>query len=226
MLFLFDIDGTLLRGMPPAHRQAICDAAHLIFSVPLTPMDLGLTAGMTDTSIIVRVLEAAGVSPEDILARLPEFFIVAAEAYERHVTPDLRPYHTPHALPALERLRESGACLGLVTGNIQRIAWVKLGAADLAEFFAGGGFGDEAAEREQLPPLAITRLERHYQRTFLPEQVVVVGDTPQDVACGKAWGLCTVAVATGPIHSREELRAAGADYVFDDLSGLATLDPV
>jgi phosphoglycolate phosphatase len=224
MLFLFDIDGTLLRGMPPAHRQAICDAAHRIFSVPLAPMDLGLTAGMTDTSIIVRALEAAQVSGEDIQAGLPDFFVAAAEAYERYVTPDLRPYHTPHARLTLERLRETGVCLGLVTGNIQRIAWVKLRAAELAEYFADGGFGDEAAEREQLPPLAIARLEKYYQRTFLSEQVVVVGDTPQDIACGKAWGLATVAVATGPVHSREELRAAGGDYVFDDLSGLATLD--
>ena len=226
MLFLFDIDGTLLRGMPPAHRLAICDAARQIFSVPLTPMDLGVTAGMTDTSIISRALQAAGVSRHSIQAGLPDFFNAASEAYERYVPPDLRPYHTPYARPVLERLRGAGAYLGLVTGNIQRIAWVKLRGAELAEYFAGGGFGDEAAEREQLPPLAITRLEEHYQRTFLPEQVVVVGDTPQDVACGKVWGLVTVAVATGPAHSREELRAAGADYVFDDLAGLATLDLV
>jgi phosphoglycolate phosphatase len=224
MLFLFDIDGTLLRGMPPAHRLAICDAARRIFAVSLAPMDLGLTAGMTDTSIILRVLEEAGVPRKVIQAGLPEFFIAAGEAYEGHVPPDLRPYHTPHARAALERLREAGVCLGLVTGNIQRIAWVKLRAAELAEYFADGGFGDEAAEREQLPPLAIARLEKYYQRTFLPAQVVVVGDTPQDVACGKAWGLATVAVATGPAHSDVELRAAGADYVCDDLSGLATLE--
>ena len=153
---------------------------------------------MTDTSIISRALQAAGVSRHSIQAGLPDFFNAASEAYERYVPPDLRPYHTPYARPALERLREAGAYLGLVTGNIQRIAWVKLRAAELAEYFAGGGFGDEAAEREQLPPLAITRLEEHYHRTFLPEQVVVVGDTPQDVACGKVWGLVTVAVATGP----------------------------
>jgi phosphoglycolate phosphatase-like HAD superfamily hydrolase len=181
---------------------------------------------MTDTSIISRALEAARVSSADIQAGLPDFFIAAAEAYERYVPPDLRPYHTPHARPALERLREAGACLGLVTGNIQQIAWVKLRAAELANYFADGGFGDEAAERGQLPPLAITRLEKHYQRTFLPEQVLVVGDTPEDVACGKVSGLGTVAVATGPVHSREELHAAGADFVFDDLAGLATLELV
>jgi phosphoglycolate phosphatase len=224
MLFLFDIDGTLLRGMPPAHRQAVCDAAWRVFGVLLNPADLGPTAGMTDSSIIHRVLGMRGIRERDIQVGLPSFFAEAAEAYLRHVPSDLRPFHTPHAQSSLERLAEAGAYLGLVTGNIQHIAWTKLRAAGLADFFMSGAFGDEAALREKLPPLAMMRIEKLSGRTFLPRQVVVVGDTPLDIACGKACDLGTVAVATGPSHSLSELQAAGADHVFNDLSELAALD--
>jgi phosphoglycolate phosphatase-like HAD superfamily hydrolase len=224
VLFLFDIDGTLLRGMPPAHRQAICDAAHRVFGVLTTPAELGPTAGMTDSSIIHRVLRNRGLEDDTIQSGLPSFFAEAAEAYLRHVPSNLRSFHTPHAESSLQRLAEAGAYLALVTGNIERIAWAKLRAAGLAGYFMSGGFGDEAALREKLPPLAMMRMEKLCGHTILPSQVVVVGDTPLDVACGKACHLGTVAVATGPSHSRADLQAAGADYVFDDLSELATLD--
>jgi len=224
MLFLFDIDGTLLRGMPPIHRLALCDAALRVYDVHLAPAELGETAGMTDTLIIQRALSATKLPKSIIEAGLSAFFAEAADAYQGRMLADLRPFHTPHAQATLERLTQVGACLGLVTGNIQRIAWAKLSAAGLADYFTGGGFGDEAAEREKLPPLAIARLQASYGRTFTPECIYVVGDTPADVACGAACGLATIAVATGPIYSPEELHAAGADYVLEDLGALGTLE--
>src|SRR6478609_8915030 len=98
MLFLFDIDGTLLRRMPPAHRQALCDAAHAVYGVELGPLDLGQTAGMTDSAIAWRVLRAAGVPAEAIAEGLPDFFAAAGEAYTRHVPTDLRPYQIAHVV--------------------------------------------------------------------------------------------------------------------------------
>jgi phosphoglycolate phosphatase len=223
-LFLFDIDGTLLRGMPPAHRQAICDAAREVYEVRLEPGDLGTTAGMTDTAIIVRALRAAGCDGEATSMGLPAFFTAAGTAYERHVPADLRPYHTPHAEATLAWLAERGAALGLVTGNVERIAWTKLRAAGMADYFAIGGFGDEAEAREELPPLALARAQAAFGRDFPPERVYVVGDTPADVACGAACGLRTVGVATGSIHSLDQLRTSGADYAFADLGGLRSLE--
>lgn len=224
MLFLFDIDGTLLRRMPPAHRQAICDAAEAVYGVRLTADALGQTAGMTDTAIARRVLRAAGVADADAEMGLPSFFAVAAAAYERHVPADLRPYHTPHAVEALTWLRERGAALGLVTGNVERIAWTKLRAARLDGYFGCGAFGDEAEAREALPPLALGRARAVFGRDFALEWVYVVGDTPADVACGVAAGMRTVGVATGPVHALDDLRASGADYAFADLRGLLGLE--
>ena len=223
MLFLFDIDGTLVRRMPPAHRDAICEAMRAIFDMDLGPEDLGQTAGMTDTAIVRRALLAAGVAPGVIAEGLPQCFATAVEAYDRLVAPDLRPYQTPAAAETLAWLVARGASLGLVTGNVQGIAWRKLAAAGLAEPFACGAFGDEAEAREALPPLALRRATEVFGRTFPPEQVYVVGDTPADIACGAASALRTIAVATGPVHSMEQLRACSPTFVIEDLHALASL---
>jgi phosphoglycolate phosphatase len=223
MLFLFDIDGTLLRRMPPAHRQALCDAASAVYGVRLETEDLGQTAGLTDTAIARRMLRHAGVPEDVIVAGLPGFFNVAARAYERHVPTDLTPYHTPHAEEALARLRERDVHLGLVTGNIERVAWIKLAAAGLAEYFACGAFGDEAEAREELPPRAVERASRISGYAYAPDEVYVVGDTPADIACGAASCYRTIAVATGPIHSLDALRACGPDYVLEDLGAISSL---
>lgn len=217
---LFDIDGTLLRRMPPVHRQAICDAAATIYGVRLAPDDLGRTAGMTDSAITQRALRAAGLPDATIAASMPAYFTAAAEAYAARVPDDLRPYYTPHAAETLTWLAERGSALGVVTGGSERIAWIKLRAARLDGYFGCGAYGDEAIERDGLPALAVARAREHFGRDFAPRCTYVVGDTPADVACGLACGLRTIGVATGSYHSLADLRAAGAHEVFSDLSGL------
>lgn len=231
-LFLFDIDGTLLHGAPPIHRQALCTAARAVYCVSISPADLGHTAGMTDSAIARRALRAAGLSDGAITRRLPAFFTVAAEVYEQTVPGDLSAYLTPHAAEALDWLADCGAALGLVTGNIQRLAQAKLRAAGLAERFHVGGapgpllwigaFGDEAEDRNALPPLALARAERalgheRYGASW------IVGDTPADIACGQASGLRVIAVATGPAHTLAELRAHQPTHAIADLTELAGL---
>jgi phosphoglycolate phosphatase len=223
MLFLFDIDGTLLRRLPPAHREAIRAACAIVCGVRVEPDGLGRTAGMTDTAILRRLLVAAAVPDDEITDALPTLYSAAADAYDRLVDGDLSAYHTPHARPALEWLASRGAALGLVTGNIERIAWRKLGAAGLAAPFRCGAFGDEAEARDALPPLALERARAVFAREFTPEQVYVVGDTPADIGCGAASGLRTIGVATGPEHSLEHLRACQPDYLITDLRELEWL---
>lgn len=223
MLLLFDIDGTLLAGMPPVHREAICEAMRAVYGVNADPDKLGQTAGMTDTAIVTRSLQLAGLAPETIAAGLPTFYAEASRAYERIVPDDLSAYVIPHVAEALEALRARQAPLGLVTGNIERIAWVKLAAAGIAHEFTCGAFGDEAADRNALPPHAVERAQRVFERTFPRPEVYVIGDTPHDIACGAAWGYRTVGVATGHAHSLEALRACGPDYVIADMRGLVPI---
>lgn len=235
-LLLFDIDGTLVRGAPPVHRQALCDAAREVFGARLTPAEFGHTAGMTDSAIARRELRSVGVPDAAITAGLAAFSVAAADAYDRLAPDDLSAYLAPHAVRALTWLRAGGATLGLVTGNIERVAWRKLSAAGLAAFFtfdtldtptAGvgalrwiGGFGDQAEDRNALPPLALARAQRALGVMPHPRDTWVIGDTPADIGCGAAHSLRTVAVATGPIHSLAELRACGPDLALADLGEL------
>jgi phosphoglycolate phosphatase-like HAD superfamily hydrolase len=224
MLFLFDIDGTLVRKLPPAHGESLREACRQVCGVPVDRAALGITAGMTDSAILRRMLLAAGLAEPEIAAALPVLFAAAADAYDRLVDDDLRAYHTPHAAAVVEWLAARGATLGLVTGNIQRIAWRKLGAAGLAAPFGFGAFGDESANRDDLPPLALARARAYAARDFAPGEVYVVGDTPADIACGQASNFRTIAVATGPEHSFDHLGACLPDYLLPDLGALMALE--
>lgn len=223
MLLLFDIDGTLLAGMPPVHREALCEGIRAVYGVDANPDDLGRTAGMTDTAIVTRSLLLAGVAGATIAAGLPDLYAASARAYERIVPSDLSPYVIPHVAEALEALRERRVPMGLVTGNVERIAWVKLAAAGIADAFQCGAFGDEAEDRNALPPHAVARAREVFGRPFAPEKVYVIGDTEHDVACGAAWGYRTVGVATGHPLSQEALRACGPDYFLADMRGLVPI---
>lgn len=237
-LALFDIDGTLVRGAPPVHRQALCDAAAAVFGVALRPAEFGQTAGMTDSAIARRELRLAGVPDEAITAGMASFCVAAADAYDALAPDDLRRYHTPHATDALAWVRERGATLGLVTGNIERIAWRKLSAAGLAAPFLLasppdhdddsalpwiGGFGDQGEDRDTLPPLALSRAARLLGAQPAPHETWIIGDTPADVACGVAHGLGVIAVATGIHHTVADLHACGPMAVLHDLGELPTL---
>lgn len=223
MLFLFDIDGTLLRRMPPTHRQALCDAAREVYGVAVRPNEIGMIAGMIDSAIARRTLAERGVPATTVEAGLPSFFAAAGEAYDRQVLADLRPYRIEHVVETLAWLHECQHDLGLVTGNLERIAWTKLRAAQLDGWFGCGAFGDEAATRAELPPIAVTRASAHFGRPFTCEQVFVIGDTPDDVAAGAAGSYRTIAVATGPQHSLDHLRACGPDFAFEDMRGIRDL---
>lgn len=237
-LVLFDIDGTLMRGAPPVHRQALCDAAQAVFGVALAPLDFGPTAGMTDRAIARRELRAVGLADAEIDASMGAFCAAAADAYERLAPADLSMYHTPHALAALDWLSERGVTLGLVTGNIERIAWRKLSAAGLASRFTQaapladatwsvapwiGGFGDQGEDRATLPPLALERADALLGLRASARETWVIGDTPADISCGAAHGLRSVAVATGPAYSLADLSACAPDVALRDLGELALL---
>lgn len=222
-LLLFDIDGTLLGGMPPTHRQAICEAARQIFDLPLAVEQITLTAGRTDTAIVYRVLEEAGLTRAQITPALPAFFASMIATYTRLRPPDLSQYLLPAVAQTLAWLHQRGAALGLVTGNLTDIAWSKLSAAGIAHYFQCGAFGEEAEARDELPNLAAARAAACFGRTFRPEATYVIGDTPFDIACGAACGFRTIAVATGIAHSFDELNEYHSDFLLRDLGELPAL---
>src|SRR5204863_420640 len=106
----------------------------------------------------------------------------------------------------------------LLTGNIEPAAYLKLEISGLSEFFRlPGAFGDDSFDRRDLPELAAQRINKHLGADLQPEQFIVIGDTPNDIACARHFGARVLAVATGRVHSAEELAACEPDALLPDL---------
>jgi phosphoglycolate phosphatase len=176
-------------------------------------------AGRTDTWILADLAAAHGI-PRDApaLARFPEIYYGhLARELGRPSPPDKRHGVMPGVRELLDALAtRDDVYLALLTGNYETSARMKLELFDLWRYFACGAFGDAAPDRNGLLPRATARVVECGGPRVDLARVIVVGDTPLDVACAKASGARSIAVATG-MHSSEELWASGADVVFEDL---------
>ncbi len=122
----------------------------------------------------------------------------------------------PGIEPLLDRLIDAGLLLGLVTGNIEAAAHIKLSRAGLNRFFSFGGYGSDSADRTELTRAAMRRGELVSGGALADGSCIAVGDTPRDVKAGHGAGLKVVGVATGS-YSVEELSASGADWALDNV---------
>ena len=224
-LILFDVDGTLITSRG-AGRRAMRTALERVFGSPggIDEYDL---RGRTDTRIVHDVMGALGWEAARIKERLDDFF----EAYVAGLTGEIGDGRHVVTLPGVasvvERLAESPETLvGLVTGNIEEGARLKLLPTGLWPRFRVGAYGSDHMDRRLLPSLAARRAHALVGHAFAPTDVVVIGDTPHDIDCARAFGAVAVAVTTGQ-YSREELLAERPDALFDDLGDvervLATL---
>ena len=178
-------------------------------------------AGRTDSWILDDAAAAHGIQPD--APHLTRF----QDAYVRHLAIEL---HKPGVarkglMPGIRELLDALAprddvFIALLTGNYEAGARLKLEYFDLWKYFSCGAFGDDAPHRNVLVPKALARVEACEGLTFAASDAVVIGDTPLDVGCAAHAGARSLAVATGS-HSVEELRAAGADDVLQDLADTA-----
>lgn len=221
-LLLFDIDGTLVKGGPA--KGAFEFAMESVFGTagPIVGHNF---AGKTDAQIARELLRGAGVREGRIEAGLDRLWKMYLDELETRLLDE--PMNLlPGVRSLLEHLSElPDVALGLLTGNIKRGARLKLASAELTEFFsvggfgAVGGFGSDSEVREELTPFAIERAAEELGTDFAPQAVVVIGDTPRDVACGHFGGTRTVAVATGR-YDVQDLMVSGPDRVLEDFRDL------
>jgi phosphoglycolate phosphatase len=212
-LLLWDIDSTLINsaraGMKSlkqvvARRWAVEDDLH----------DIEI-AGCTDAHIARSILAKYGVATtaDNVSAFLEEYL-----AGLRELLPQTHGHVLPGVAEILERMHSrKDRVLALLTGNLQRGAELKLRRYGLWEYFAFGAFADDHHDRNELGPFARTRACERHDCDFPPQSIDVIGDTAHDIACGKAIGARTIAVATGS-SSVDQLAAHAPDFVFEDLS--------
>jgi len=215
-LVLFDIDGTMITSRG-AGRRAMRTAFECVFGTAggIDHYDL---RGRTDTRIVHDVMGAEGWEAPRVKERLDDFF----EAYLAGLVAEIGDGRDVVTLPGVaaivERLHDAPqAALGLVTGNIEEGARIKLTPTGLWPRFQVGAYGSDHIDRRRLPSLAARRAQALLGTAFAPADVVVIGDTPHDIDCARAFGAVAVAVATGQ-YPRAELLAESPDHFFEDLS--------
>jgi phosphoglycolate phosphatase-like HAD superfamily hydrolase len=218
-LILWDIDGTLVRSRGArvslgAFVAALHQACQLEPGRMVYPHDVG---GKTDPQIALEMLLehlADSAAAEALLDGFASTYYARLAEQRAALAADLRVL--PGVPAILERLRQLGVCQSLLTGNLEPVARLKLALVDLDGYFAFelGAFGSDHRDRTCLVP--ITRARVRAATGHEPESIVVIGDTPRDIACARAGGARVVAVATGT-YSRAELEAHQPDALLDDL---------
>jgi phosphoglycolate phosphatase-like HAD superfamily hydrolase len=219
-LFLFDIDGTLVTARG-AGRTAFGRALLKTYETtgPIEDYDF---RGRTDQRIVWDLMRAAAVDDARIAAGMPACFEAYVAELEALIGDGARVSVMPGVVPLVRALAgRHDAVVGLLTGNIEPGARVKLRPTGLLDLFRVGAFGSDDLDRRRLPAIACERAHRLTGRRFAFEEVTIIGDTPLDVDCARACGAVAVAVATG-FHPAEELQACGPDHFFVDFSDVET----
>ncbi len=217
-LVLFDIDGTLLLTAGAGRRAITAALAECVGSVDA--FERVRFDGKTDPQIVVELLDAAGAADLGDGARVHALCTRYLELLEVELASGAEGIRLmPGVIPLLERLeQEPGVLLGLLTGNLERGALLKLRAAGLDPArFRVGAYGSDHADRPALPPIAAKRAEPIFGREPSGAEVVIIGDTPADIRCGDCIGARAVAVATG-MYTRAELEPHSPYALFDDLA--------
>ena len=225
VLLLFDIDGTLLEGTTRFVAEAMRAALKEVHRVDTRFIRTEIaTAGRTDGEIARAILLDAGVSTERIDALAGRVRESCCRASTRLLPDDLSWAVLPGVRELLDWLMErDDVKLGVLTGNYEPIARLKLSRAGIGGAFAlgHGAFGSDAEDRAALPAIARWRAGSR-AASYPQQQTIVIGDTPQDIACGHADGARCVAVASGSFTSD---ALAGADVVARDAEELRRILP-
>lgn len=214
-LVLFDIDETMIHSSG-AGRRALERAFAEVFGREISFNGHSLS-GKTDPQIISEVLKDKGFSDEQIDTNLERIFECYIPFLETEVTTahEFRVHDGVfELLDVLQTKKET--YVGLLTGNIERGARVKLRPFDLNRYFDFGAFGCDSANRMELPAVAHSRATDRYRTKFQNHQIVIIGDARNDILCAKGYGARSLAVCTGKT-TKETLVELEPDYIFDTL---------
>jgi phosphoglycolate phosphatase-like HAD superfamily hydrolase len=197
--YLFDIDGTLLRSRDRVHIDSFATTLKKVMGFEVSLEGISL-AGNTDTSILREACERAGIPAEVLEPQVAAILECMCHnvAGRRH---EMQPILMPGVEDTLRYLADRGATLGVATGNLEMIGWIKVERAGLREWFRFGGFSDHFPVRSELIGNAARKAR---ELAGAEASVCVVGDTPRDIEAAHANGLPVIAVATG-------------HFTFDDL---------
>jgi phosphoglycolate phosphatase-like HAD superfamily hydrolase len=216
--YLFDIDGTLLRSRDRVHYDSFASSVQRVTGFEITLAGI-LLHGSTDTAILREACNQAGV-PSNVLEARTEAILEAMRnaVVERRHEMDL--VRMPGVEATLDHLARQGALLGVATGNLEVIGWIKIEQAGLRQWFRFGGFSDHFPIRSELIGQAADKARELAGRGT---KICVVGDTPRDIEAARANFLSVIAVATGK-YSFDELLNYQPEVCASSLADLLALN--
>jgi len=218
--YLFDIDGTLLRSRDRVHFNAFADGVLRVTGREIS-LDGVPVSGNIDTSILAEACRQAGFSDAFFAENAPAILRAMADSVDEH-RDELEPELMPGVEATLTHLTYKGALLGVATGNLEAIGWIKLGRAGLRNWFRFGGFSDRFTVRSQLVASAAEKARELLSNPSA--SVCVVGDTPRDIEAARSSQLPVIAVATGH-YGFDELAALSPDVCASSLAALLAATP-
>ena len=213
---MFDIDGTLISTNGLAGRLML-KALEVEIKKPIE-YELKVFVGSTDRLILRNFIEGAQVPVENIESTIDRVL----SKYLQYLKEKMTLSNCVKILPGVQELLniirdDENMFIGLLTGNIKKGAHSKLSLANLWDYFPIGAFGDDAVDRNELPPIAIQRATDFFETGFNNKNIWIIGDSPKDIICAKTNNLRSLAVATG-WHKMDELSQLHPDVVIPDLS--------
>jgi phosphoglycolate phosphatase len=216
-LILFDIDETILSS-DGAGRRAIARVMRAVHAdIPDDALKINMS-GKTDPQIFSEILSIADKSYGDKEAILNVFLAPYLKALDEEIAGAGSYFMHDGVMDLLLALAaHEEAYLALLTGNVETGARMKLKPFDLNKYFPFGAFGSDSANRLDLPAIALERAKEHYDIDFSPEQVIVIGDSVNDILCAHKHGARCIAVNTGKTP-REDLEKLQPAYLFSNLS--------
>ena len=221
-LFLFDIDGTLVTARG-AGRAAFNRALLSVFGT-VGPAEAGYDyRGRTDLRILYDLMGAAGFAATEITSRAETCFGAYAQELAAIIGDGRRVEVLPGVVELVRTLAaRDDAVVGLLTGNVEAGARIKLASTGLLPWFRVGAYGSDDADRRRLPAIARERAREAVGHEFPFDRVTILGDTPLDVDCARACGATAVAVATG-FYPYDDLHDCEPDHLFEDFSDVASV---
>lgn len=221
-IILWDIDGTLMRStVQGAYKEYFSRAMQKVYGSS-GKLDSIQASGMTDTQIMYEALRDEGFTPERIFAMKENLLEIFRVEMSSVLEKNGEPYEVLGGVPEILAETEKSARFinALLTGNLSVAAEIKLKSVRLWHYFenAPNAFGEISHDRSHLAAEAGRLFNEFYQFDFPPEQFVVIGDTPNDIACARAFGAKVIAVATGRNHPPQELAEYQPDVLLEDLS--------
>jgi phosphoglycolate phosphatase-like HAD superfamily hydrolase len=221
-ILLWDIDGTLMRSTKQgAYKEYFSSAMRRIFG-SAGNLETMQVSGMTDTQIMYEALRDEGFTPEQIFADRKNLLEIFKSEMTAALEKGGEPYEVLRGAPEIlaETAKSPRFINALLTGNLSVAAEIKLKSVGLWNYFAGApnAFGEISHDRRELATEAGKLFNEFYKFDFRSEQFIVIGDTPNDIACARAFGAKAVAVATGRNHPPQQLAGYEPDALLGDLS--------